>query len=48
MDYILFEKGIDSKEFSDKLLNATLYASNITENKDKINICLSKDGDSND
>jgi type I restriction-modification system DNA methylase subunit len=48
MDYILFENGIDSKEFSDKILNATLYASNISINKDKINICISKDGDSND
>ena len=48
IDYILFQNGIDSKTFSDKILNATLYASDITTNKDKINISLDKDGDNND
>ena len=48
MDYILFENGIDSKSFSDKLLNATLYTSSITTDSNKINISLNKDGDNND
>lgn len=45
MDYILFENGVDSKEFSDKILNSTMYTSNITKDNDNINISISSQGD---
>ena len=48
MDYICFKNGIDTKEFSEKLLNTALYASDITADDDSVSIRLTKDGSSND
>lgn len=48
MDYICFKKGIDTKEFGEKLLNTALYASNVTADDDSVSIILTKDGGSND
>lgn len=42
MDYELFERGIDVKEFNEKLLNKILYSSNISESDSEINITLAK------
>ena len=46
MDYICFKNGIDTKEFGDKLLNAALYASEVTSDDTGVNIKIG--GGSND
>ena len=38
MDYICFKNGIDTKEFGEKLLNATLYGSEVTSDDTGVNI----------
>ena len=38
MDYICFKKGIDTKEFGEKLLNAALYGSEVTSDESSVNI----------
>ena len=38
MDYICFKQGIDTKEFGEKLLNAVLYASDVTDDDNGVNI----------
>ena len=38
MDYICFKNGIDTKAFGEKLLNATLYGSEITSDDAGVNI----------
>lgn len=38
MDYICFKKGIDTKEFGEKLLNAVLYGSEVTSDDTGVNI----------
>lgn len=45
MDYLMFKKGIDSKEFSEKLLDAAMYSSDVTEDGDSIDIRLRKRDD---
>lgn len=47
MDYLMFQRGIDSKEFSDKLLNSTLYSSDISIDDESVMISLKK-GDEDD
>ena len=42
MDYLMFKKGIDVKEFNEKLLNSALYSSNIEEKNNQICISLNK------
>ena len=46
MDYICFKNGIDTKEFGDKLLNAALYASEVSSDDTGVNIKIG--GGSND
>ena len=46
MDYICFKKGIDTKAFGEKLLNAALYGSEITSDDNGVNIKIG--GGSND
>ena len=41
MDYLMFKKGIDVKEFGEKLLNSAMYSSNIEEKNNRI--CISID-----
>ena len=48
MDYICFKKGIDTKVFGEKLLNAALYSSTVSSDDTGVNIKISKDGGSND
>lgn len=38
MDYICFKKGIDTKEFGEKLLNAVLYGSEVSSDDTGVNI----------
>lgn len=46
MDYICFKKGIDTKVFSEKLLNAALYGSEVSSDDTGVNIKIG--GGSND
>ena len=46
MDYICFKKGIDTKAFGEKLLNAALYGSEVTSDDTGVNIKIG--GGSND
>ena len=43
MDYLMFEEGIDVKEFQQKLINKVLYSSSITGDDDNIHIDLRKE-----
>ena len=44
MDYLMFKKGIDVKEFSDKLVKKVMYESDITSKNKTISISLKKRG----
>ena len=48
IDYELFKRGIDAKEFGDKLLNRTLYSSAVVENEDRSVSVVIKGGDKNE
>ena len=43
MDYLMFKKGIDVKEFNEKLLSSAIYSSKIEEKNNQICISLSKE-----
>lgn len=43
MDYEMFQRGIDVKDFNDKLIDKVLYASSVTECDGKINIAIDKE-----
>lgn len=40
LDYTLFERGIDSKEFMDRVLDSIIYDCKITDDKDEIKITV--------
>lgn len=40
MDYLMFEQGVDVKEFGDKLVAKTLYASEVIEEEGKVRVSL--------
>ena len=44
IDYICYKQGIDTKEFGDKLLNVTLYASTVSSSSTGVNIKVDKRG----
>lgn len=47
MDYLMFQQGIDAKEFGDKLLTAAIYSSEISRSDDGVSISIKageKDG----
>lgn len=46
MDYLMFEQGLDVKEFSEKLLDTTMYSSEVTTDKDTVLIALKKESES--
>lgn len=45
MEYLMFEQGLDIKEFGEKLLGRTLYSSEVTTDKDTVLITLKKEGE---
>lgn len=47
MDYLMFERGIDTKLFSDKLLNYVLYSSEVKKKKNG-NIIINLKGEENE
>ena len=42
MDYLMFEQSIDSKEFSDRLLDRAICSANVTEKDGKVIISLER------
>lgn len=48
MDYLMFEQGIDVKEFNEALLQQVLYKSNIEKNNEKVIITLQGVKDKNE
>lgn len=46
MDYLMFQQGIDAKEFGDKLLTAAMYSSEISRSENGVSISI-KAGDEN-
>ena len=40
MDYLMFQRGIDAKEFGEKLLNAAMYSSKISSDGGEVSISL--------
>ena len=47
MDYLMFQRGIDVKTFSEQLLSKALYGSRIEICDGDVTLVLPKDGDSN-
>ena len=45
MEYLMFQQGIDAKQFSKKLLYKVLYSSTITNKNKNINICIPDNSD---
>ena len=46
MDYLMFQHEIDTKEFSEKLLDTVMYGSNIADADSSVTISVTKGGDS--
>lgn len=46
MDYLMFQRGIDAKEFGDRLLNTAMYASSVTADDDSVSVVMQRGGDS--
>lgn len=45
MDYLMFQRGIDAKEFGDRLLNTAMYASSVTADDDSVSVVMQRGGD---
>lgn len=45
MDYLMFRQGIDSKEFSEKLLNTAMYSSRVSTDDESVTLTMRKGGD---
>lgn len=48
MDYLMFQRGIDSKQFNEQLLNDTLYSSDVSMDDESVVIKLKKGDENND
>lgn len=46
LNYIMYEDGIDVKDFSDKVLNKVIYGSSISSSNDTVQITMNKKLDS--
>ena len=44
MDYLMFQKGIDAKEFGEKLLNTAMYSSRVSADGESITVTMRKGG----
>ena len=47
MDYEMYKRGINAKEFGDKLLQKVLYGSTVTGTEESTNILVEKGEDNN-
>ncbi len=48
MDYLMFQSGIDSKVFGEKLITSVMYSSQVTANNETITISMRKGSNCND
>lgn len=50
MDYLMFQKGIDAKEFGEKLLDTAMYSSRVSTDSESVTLTMRKgdDGDGED
>lgn len=46
MDYLMFKKEIDAKEFCEKLMNTAMYSSKVISDDNTVTVIMSKGGDS--
>ena len=46
MDYLMFQQGIDAKEFGEKLLDTAMYSSRVSADNDTVTVTMQKGGDS--
>lgn len=44
MDYIMFQKGIDTKDFGERLLNKAMYSSKVEADDKTVTISMEKGG----
>lgn len=47
MDYLMFQRGIDSKAFGEKLLDITMYSSRVSDGAQNVTLTMRKGGISN-
>lgn len=45
MDYLMFQRGIDAKEFGEKLMHTAMYASSVKVDDDSVSVVMQKGGD---
>lgn len=45
MDYLMFQHGIDAKEFGEKLLDTSLYSSRVSADDESVTLTMRKGGD---
>lgn len=48
MDYLMFQKGIDSKVFGEKLLDTAMYSSHVNADDLSVTVTMQKGGDNDD
>lgn len=44
MDYLMFKRGIDAKEFGEKLLDTAMYSSRVSSDDEFVTFTMRKDG----
>lgn len=45
MDYLMFQNGVDTKKFGEKLLNTVMYSSSVSSDDVSVTVNMQKDGD---
>lgn len=48
MDYLMFQQGIDAKEFGEKLLDTVMYSSRVSADNESVTVTMQKGGGSDD
>ncbi|MCD8328285.1 MAG: SAM-dependent methyltransferase [Ruminococcus sp.] len=44
MDYLMFQRGIDTKQFNDSLLSTMLYSSQVNDGEESVSVVMKKGG----
>lgn len=44
MDYLMFQQGIDAKEFGEKLLDTAMYSSRVSADNESVTVTMRKGG----
>ena len=45
MDYLMFQRGIDTKEFGERLLNTAMYSSSVKADDNSVSVVMQRGGD---